>query len=109
MNDTAKWVLAGSCVKQISEFTIGLFQPLFFGSVYPDYSTEFNLLSAFTYLVPTTVGAIVGGIISDKLESRSYMSKAWIVILSNLISSPFAFQSFMNQDNFWYSGAMVNF
>ena len=25
MNDTAKWVLAGSCVKQVSEFTIAPF------------------------------------------------------------------------------------
>ena len=66
-------------------------------------------MSAFTYLVPTTVGAIAGGVISDKLESKSYMSKAWIVILSNLLSSPFAFQAFMTQDNFAYSGFMVNF
>jgi len=47
-------------------------------------------------LVPTTVGALIGGGLSDKLESKSYMSKAWIVILSNLISSPFAFQTFMH-------------
>lgn len=108
-NDTAKWVLAASCIKQIGEFTIALFQPLFFGNVYPDYGFEFNIASAFTYLVPTTIGAIIGGVISDKLEDRSYMSKAWIVIISNFISSPFAFQAFMSQDNFWYSVGAVNF
>lgn len=55
------------------------------------------------------MGALLGGILSDKLESKSYMSKAWLVIGSNLFSSPFAFLAFMNQDSFWYSMGMVNF
>ena len=64
--------------------------------------------NAFTYLVPTTIGALAGGYLSDKLEAKSYMSKAWIIIASLLISTPFAYLAFMNMDDFWFSTQMVN-
>ena len=79
-----------ACIKNIGEFSIALFQPLFFENVYPNFGVEFNMSNAFTYLVPTTIGALAGGYLSDKLEAKSYMSKAWIIIASLLISTPFA-------------------
>lgn len=102
-NDTAKYILLAACIKNVSEFSIALFQPLFFGNVYPDFGTEFNVSNAFTYLVPTTIGALAGGYLSDKLETKSYMSKSYIIIGSLLISSPFAYLAFMNMDDFWFS------
>ena len=107
-NPTAKFVLAAACIKNVSEFSIALFQPLFFENVYPNFGPEFNLTNAFTYLVPTTIGALAGGYLSDKLESKSYMSKAWIIIGSLLLSTPFAYLAFMNMNDFWYSTQMVN-
>ena len=107
-NPTAKFFLAAACIKNVSEFSIALSQPLFFENVYPNFGPEFNLTNAFTYLVPTTIGALAGGYLSDKLESKSYMSKAWIIIGSLLLSTPFAYLAFMNMNDFWYSTQMVN-
>ena len=66
------------------------------------------MTNAFTYLVPTTIGALAGGYLSDKLESKSYMNKSYIIIVSLLISSPFAYLAFMNMDDFWFSTEMIN-
>jgi hypothetical protein len=49
-----------------------MFQPTFFGSVFPDFKEEFIFANAFYCLVPTTMGALLGGYLSDKYENVNY-------------------------------------
>jgi hypothetical protein len=71
---------------------------------YPDYQNQFIFANAFYYLVPTTIGAITGGWLSDRFEKNSYWTKSIICLLSNLLAAPFCAKALLDHSNgFWLS------
>ena len=85
-----------------------IFQPNYFGSAFPQYSEEFVFANAFYCLVPSAIGALYGGYLSDKYEKVNYMSKAWIILAANGISIPFCAAGFLQTDDFWFAIVMVS-
>ena len=75
--------------------------------MYPEAGATFNLVNAFICLVPASLSALAGGYLSDKLQKQSPMIKPQIVMLSNLLSVPFAYLAFTCTDNFWFSTYMI--
>lgn len=108
-NQTGLYVIAASSFKKMADYAVSLFQPLFFAANFPDYSSEFIFANAFYYLVPTTIGAVTGGWLSDRYEKKSYWSKAIICGSANLIAAPFCAKALLDQENgFWLSIGLVS-
>ena len=87
-NKTGLYVIAGASFKMMADYAVSLFQPLFFAANFPGNSSEFIFANAFYYLVPTTIGAVAGGYLSDKYEKKNYWSKAIICSSANLMAAP---------------------
>ena len=69
---------------------------------------DYLFANAFYSLVPTTIGALIGGYLSDKYEKSNYMSKAYLIIAANGLSIPFAAAAFNQTDSFWFSISMIS-
>ena len=50
--------------------------------------STYALLNAISLIVCGFSSTIIGGIISDKYEKKSYMTKSWVIIIGNLIGLP---------------------
>tara|TARA_B110000305_G_C19174238_1_gene508835 strand:+ start:262 stop:588 length:327 start_codon:yes stop_codon:yes gene_type:complete len=82
--------------------TITCYLPVFFGKVFPAYKTQFALINGLALGIFGFSSSIIGGIISDVWEKKTYMIKSLIVIAGNLLSTPLlAIAVFSN--NFWLS------
>ena len=46
---------------------------------------------------------MVGGIISDKYESKTYMTKSLICVIGGLLALPMIATAVLYQSNFWFS------
>ena len=81
--------------------------PLYFANVYPENIDEFATGNAFIYAVIGTASAIIGGILSDKLESTTYWAKSGIIGLSTLMCTPLMAVCLLKQDDFQFSMVML--
>lgn len=108
-NRAGLYVIAASSFKKMADYAVSLFQPLFFAANFPDNSSEFIFANAFYYLVPTTIGAVVGGYLSDKYEKKSYWSKSIICASANLIAAPLCAKALLDGENsFWVAVSFVS-
>ena len=80
--------------------TTTAFLPVFFQRFFPEMKSTYAYLNAITMIVCGFSSSIIGGIISDKYEKKSYMTKSWVIILGNLIGIPF-FSLMCLCSNFW--------
>ena len=65
------------------------------------------MINAFSLTVFGISSSIVGGIISDKLEKKSYMSKTGIILFGNLFAIPLVALA-MSTSNFYLSIALMS-
>ena len=87
-NPTGRWVIFAGSLRLCGGFCVGLYKPLFFTKVYPEFVDEFSIYNAVIYGILATFSALMGGVLSDKFEKNSYMTKAYICMGSCLISCP---------------------
>jgi MFS family permease len=87
----------------MADFSINLFQPVFYQTVYKNYQSEFSVAYAFYNIVPSFTGAILGGLLTDKYGQKSLLSKSRIALASSLLSAPFAIIAMLTFKNFWLS------
>lgn len=64
------------------------FLPVFFQRVFPEFKSTYAWLNAIALITCGFSSTILGGIISDKYEKKSYMTKSLVIILGNLIGIP---------------------
>jgi len=87
-NPTCRWVVIAGSFRFFGGYAIGFYMPLYFGKVYPDDQTIYSILNAFVVSVGGFISAFGGGILSDVLEKKSYMAKAWICIIGSFLGCP---------------------
>ena len=90
-NPVGPWCLAGSATKYMGAVTVSYYKPLYFSKVYPDFIDQFSVGNALAYAILGSFSAIAGGIISDKLESKSYMTKSYVVMIGTGLAIPFMY------------------
>lgn len=62
--------------------------PSYFGKIYPENETTYSVLNAFVVSCGGFISAYGGGLLSDKFESKTYMSKAYVCIIGSLLGVP---------------------
>tara|TARA_B110000285_G_C15000309_1_gene551096 strand:- start:302 stop:1114 length:813 start_codon:yes stop_codon:yes gene_type:complete len=81
---------------------MGLFTNEYF-RVYPGRDYEFNILSTVSGLIGTFICTLGTAVISDNYDNINYMTKAYICIVTTMISIPCCAMIYLNQSSFWVS------
>ena len=100
---TARNVLIASSLRNFGGMIVSSFLPVFFGRNFPGYKAEYAYLNALALSVGGLVASLAGGIMADKLEKKSYMSKAMICISGCILSVPLIALGTLTTGNFYLS------
>ena len=60
-NPTGRNVIIGAAIRNVGAFCIGLYKPLYFAKVYPEFIDQFATGNALVYALIGTSSAIIGG------------------------------------------------
>jgi len=100
---TSRNVLIASSLRNFGGMIVSSFLPVFFGRNFPGYKAEYAYLNALALSVGGLVASLAGGIMADKLEKKSYMSKAMICISGCILSVPLIALGTLTTGNFYLS------
>ena len=81
-------VFAAGFVRTIGSTIVTCYAPVFFQRVFPAFKAKYALLNAMALIGCGISSSLIGGIISDKFEKKSYMTKANIIMAGNVLSIP---------------------
>lgn len=101
--DCAKNVLIASSLRNFGGMIVSSFLPVFFGKNFPAFKAEYALLNAAALSICGLVASLSGGIIADKFESKSYMTKALICMFGCAMSLPLIALGTLQTSNFYLS------
>jgi nitrate/nitrite transporter NarK len=98
--------LVGGSLRFFGGYSLAFFKPTYFLEIYPTRDSDVSVINAVMASVLCFISALAGGILSDKYHENK-MTKAYICILSSLISAPALAICFYKQDNFTLSVSML--
>ena len=84
VNRTSRYLTIAGSFRFFETFSIVYFLPSFFQKVYPTFKTEYGLYSALIIAGCGFMSTIIGGLVSDRFEKRSKMTKAMVCIIGSL-------------------------
>jgi len=99
----AKNVLIASSLRNFGGMIVSSFLPVFFGRNFPAFKAEYAMLNAAALSFCGLAASLAGGILADKLEKKSYMSKAMICAIGCALSVPLIALGTLTTGNFYLS------
>jgi MFS family permease len=84
-------------------FSIVYFLPSFFQKVYPLYKTEYGLYTSAIIAICGFMSTLMGGLLSDKFEKKSRMTKSIICMIGSLLGLPAIAMCTLVTNNFYVS------
>lgn len=99
-------IFAAGFVRTIGSTIVTAYTPVFFQRVFPGFKAKYAMLNAMALIGCGISSSLLGGIISDKFEKKSYMTKANIIMTGNVLSIPLVAMAVFSQ-NFYF--AMIAF
>ena len=81
-------IFAAGFVRTIGSTIVTAYTPVFFCRVFPEFKAKYAFLNAIALIGCGISSSILGGIISDKYEKKSYMTKSNIIMAGNCLSIP---------------------
>mmetsp|Transcript_11201 Transcript_11201/g.18841 ORF Transcript_11201/g.18841 Transcript_11201/m.18841 type:complete len:264 (+) Transcript_11201:1104-1895(+) len=110
VNETAIWILVAACLRTQQSIAMSLFTNDFF-KIYPSYESSYVLWSQIAGLVGTFICTLGTAVISDTYDNINYMTKAYICIVTTIISIPCCCLAYLCTTNFYVSmsGLFIEF
>lgn len=102
---TARNVLIASSLRNFGGMIVSSFLPVFFGRNFPAYKAEYAALNALALSGCGMAASLGGGIIADKFEKRSKMTKA-LLCIQGCFLSPFLIALGTLQTGNFYLGVL---
>ena len=87
-------------IRSIGSCAITAYMPVFFGNCFPDFKSQYSLITALSLSIFGFLSSLVLGVISDRWEKKTYMMKSLVVIMGNTIATPLLAAAVLTQ-NFW--------
>ena len=81
-------IFAAIFIRSIGSTIVTAYAPVFFQRVFPAFKAKYALLNAIALISCGVSSGLLGGILSDKYEKKSYMTKANIIMAGNFLSIP---------------------
>ena len=94
-NSCFRYLLAACFFRNWSGFAIGLLSGAFFEERYGDYTEQFSVANAMVIIGAGIPASIIGGWMSDKLESKCGSIKGLIAGFGALLAIPFIAVTFL--------------
>lgn len=102
-NDTCRNVMIAGAFRSFGNMIVSCYLPVFFQKIYPQFSSEYSIVTSAALMFFGVSSVMGGGIIGDKFESTSYMTKSLICIIGGLLAYPMIAAAVLLQGNFWLS------
>ena len=87
-NPVCKNIFAAGFIRTIGSTIVTAYTPVFFLKNFPAFKSNYAFLNAIALICCGISSSLLGGIISDKFEKKSYMTKANIIMIGNVLSIP---------------------
>ena len=84
-------------------YSLGFLTASFFEHRWPEHSTQYSFAGAFIIVGGGLPASVLGGFLSDKLESKVPSMKGLIAGVGALAATPFIFVAYIIQPSFWGS------
>lgn len=81
-------IFAAIFIRSIGTTIVTAYTPVFFGRTFPSFKKTYAFLNAIALITCGLSSGILGGLIADKYEKKSYMIKSYIIVGGNLLSIP---------------------
>jgi MFS family permease len=98
-----KWTTIAGCFRFWETFAIVYYLPSFFQKVYPLFKGEYGLYNAMIVAGMGFLSTIVGGLLSDKYEKKSRMTKSYICMIGSALGLPAIMLCTLVTGNFYLS------
>ena len=85
---TCRSVLIAGAFRSFGNMAVSCYLPVFFQKIYPNYTSEYAIISALSLLVFGFSSVLLGGIIGDKYSQKYHMTNALICMVGALIAIP---------------------
>ena len=95
-------MIAGA-FRSFGNMIVSCYLPVFFQKIYPQFSTQYSIVTSAALMFFGVSSVMGGGIIGDKFESKTYMTKSLICIIGGLLAYPMIAAAVLLQGNFWLS------
>ena len=106
-NPVAKWNTIAGMFRFFETFSIVYYLPTFMMKVYPAFKTQYGLYSALIVASCGFLSTVIGGLVSDKYEKKSRMTKALVCLLGGAFAIPAISICVLTTSNFWVSMAFM--
>lgn len=97
------WVMLGSFVRNIGGSVTTYFLPVFYLKCFAAYKTQYSFVNSVILSGFGLLSGVLAGIIADKYESKSKMTKAYICIVGCAAALPLMAVATLQTSNFWLS------
>jgi MFS family permease len=102
-NPTAFNLSIAGALRYSEMYAVIYFLPAFFQKVYPHFKTEYGLYNALILGCLGFLSNIVSGLISDRFEKKSRMTKAWVSAIGSLLAIIPVTIALLTTNNFYVS------
>lgn len=98
-------MIAGA-FRSFGNSAVACYLPVYFQQVYPEFATQYSILSALSLLIFGFSSVLLGGIIGDKYGQKNHMTNALICMLGALFAIPTVMITTLYRSNFWLAMSM---
>lgn len=99
----ARNTFMASALRNFGGIIVSSFIPVFFGRNFPAFKAEFALFNAMAQVVFGLTASLGSGIISDKFEKKSLLTKAMVCISGCAIAPILLCTATLQTSSFWLS------
>lgn len=102
-NPTSRYVTLAAIMRTFGGISVATYLPIYFLKVFPAYRNQYAVINAASLAIGGLISSLAGGIIADRFESKSLMTKSYVCIVSSLMAFPLTALSCLGFGNFWFA------
>lgn len=99
-------MLTASTFRSVGNMIIKTYLPVYFARIFPQYSTQYSLLSGINLLIFGLTSNLLSGQISQRYEKKYPRTNALICVAGTVLCLPFIFACCFS-NSFWLSLIMM--
>jgi MFS family permease len=101
-NPVCKNIFIAGYLRTMGSMIVTAFVPVFFQKVFPAFKSQYALINAAALTIFGFSSSLIGGMLSDKYEKKSYMTKSRIIMAGHFMAVPLTAIACFST-NFWLS------
>jgi len=100
---THRYTAIAAILRSFGGMAAATYLPVYFLKCFPTFRNEYAMMNALSLGVFGLTSALLGGIISDKYESKNLRAKSYVCAIGSFLAFPLTALCCLNQHSFWFS------